>query len=129
MEIVLKIILIGLITCVATLIVKPIKSDFSIMIAIVGGIIIIFLIMNYLTGVFDLLKNIINLSGTNSNVYKFLIKIMAIGYLVEFTASLCSDTGNASLGDKVLLGGKIIILVMSLPILTNILHIIMDLVP
>ncbi|MBO5022053.1 MAG: hypothetical protein J6C53_01035 [Clostridia bacterium] len=129
MEIILKIIVIGLITCVATIIVKPVRSDFSIIIAIAGGIIIIFLIVNYLTGVFDVIKSIINVTGVNSAIYKFLIKIIAIGYLIEFTAGICSETGNSSLGDKVLLGGKIIIMVMSLPIITNILQIIMELLP
>lgn len=129
MEVIFKIILIGLITCVATMIVKPIRSDFSIIIAIVGGIIIIFLMINYLTGIFEIFKKIINLTGTSSSIYTFLIKIIAIGYLIEFTAGLCSDTGNSGLGDKVLLGGKIIIMVMSLPIITNILQIIMELLP
>ena len=129
MEIILKIIVIGLITCVAPIIVKPVRSDFSIIIAIAGGIIIIFLIINYLTGVFDVIKSIINVTGVNSAIYKFLIKIIAIGYLIEFTAGICSETGNPSLGDKVLLGGKIIIMVMSLPIITNILQIIMELLP
>lgn len=129
MEVIIKIVLIGMITCVATMIVKPIRSDFSIIIAIAGGIIIICLIMNYLTGVFDALKNIINLTGANSGIYKFLIKIIAIGYLLEFSAGLCCDTGNPSLGDKILFGGKIVIMVMSLPIITNILNIIMELLP
>lgn len=129
MEVILKIILIGIITCIATMVVKPIRSDFSIIIAITGGIIIICMIINYLTGVFELIKNIINFTGTNSSIYTFLVKIIAIGYLIEFTAGLCSDTGNSGLGDKVLLGGKIIIMVMSLPIITNILHIIMEILP
>ena len=129
MEIIFKVVLIGMITCIATMIVKPIRSDFSIIIAIAGGIIIICLMINYLTGVFETLKNIIGITGNNSNIYNFLIKIIAIGYLVEFTAGLCNDTGNAGLGDKVLLGGKIIIMVMALPIITNILQIIMELLP
>lgn len=129
MEVVFKIILIGLITCIATMIVKPIRSDFSIVIAIAGGVIIICLIIDYLTGVFSTLQGILNMSGVNSEIYKFLIKIIAIGYLIDFTAGICSDTGNSGLGDKVLLGGKIIIMVMSLPIITNILEIIMELVP
>ena len=129
MGIILKIIAVGLITCVATLIVKPIRSDFSIIIAIVGGLIILFMIVNYLSTVFDSLKNIINFTGLNSDLYTLLLKIIGVGYLVEFTASICSDTGNSSLGDKILLGGKIIIMVMAMPIILSILDIIMELLP
>lgn len=129
MDIILKIVAIGLITCVATLIVRPIRQDFSIIIAIVGGIIIICMIIDYLTDILSSFKNIINFTGLNSGLYTLLLKIIGVGYLIEFTASICSDTGNGSLGDKVLLGGKIVILVMALPIITNILEIIMGLLP
>lgn len=129
MDLILKIVGIGLITCVATIIVKPIRSDFSIFIGLAGGLIIIFMIINYLTGIFFTIKGIVNVTGVNSSLYSLLIKIIAIGYLIEFTAGLCSETGNSALGDKVLLGGKIVVLVMSLPIITNILEIIMEILP
>ncbi len=129
MDIIFKIIAIGLITCLATIIVKPIRSDFSVIIAIVGGLIILFMVIDYLSSVFETFRNIIGITGLNSNLYTLLLKIIGVGYLIEFTAGICSDTGNSSLGDKVLLGGKIIILVMALPIITNILQIIMELLP
>lgn len=124
-----KIISIALITCIACLIVKPVRSDFAIFISIVGGIIIIFYTMSYLSGIFDIFNNIFKVSGINSSLYAIIFKIIGIGYLTEFTASICNDTGNNSLGDKVLLGGKIIILVMALPIVTSILDIVMELLP
>ena len=129
MEVIFKIIAIGLITCLATMIIRPVRSDFATIIAIVGGLIILFMVINYLSTVFETFKNIIGITGLNSNLYTLLLKIIGVGYLVEFTAGICSDTGNSSLGDKVLLGGKIIILVMALPIITNILQIIMELLP
>ncbi|HIT62737.1 MAG TPA: hypothetical protein IAC38_04730 [Candidatus Caccovivens faecavium] len=124
-----KIIGIALITCIATLIVKPVRPDFAIFISIVGGVIILFMLAGYLTDIFDVFNQIFNFTNVNSSLYKIIFKIIGVGYLVEFTASLCSDTGNNSLGDKVLLGGKIIILVMALPIITSILEIVMELLP
>ena len=129
MDIIFKIIAIGLITCLATIIVKPIRSDFFFFFSIVGGLIILFMVIDYLSSVFETFRNIIGITGLNSNLYTLLLKIIGVGYLIEFTAGICSDTGNSSLGDKVLLGGKIIILVMALPIITNILQIIMELLP
>lgn len=129
MDIIFKIIAIGLITCLATIVIKPIRSDFSVIIAIVGGLIILFIVIDYLSSVFETFRNIIGITGLNSNLYTLLLKIIGVGYLIEFTAGICADTGNSSLGDKVLLGGKIIILVMALPIITNILQIIMELLP
>ncbi len=129
LDIVYKIISIAIITCIAVLVVKPVRSDFAILISIVGGMIILFYTLNYLSSVFDLFNYVFKVSGVNSSLYSVIFKIIGIGYLTEFTASICSDTGNSSLGDKVLLGGKIIILVMALPIVTSILDIVMELLP
>ncbi len=124
-----KIIGVALITCIATLVVKPVRPDFAVFISIVGGIIILFMLAGYLTEIFDVFNQIFNFTNVNSSIYKIIFKIIGVGYLVEFTASLCADSGNSSLGDKVLLGGKIIILVMALPIVTSILEIVMELLP
>ena len=129
MEALYKIVGIALITCVACLVVKPIRPDFAIFISIVGGIIIIFYLLSYLSSVFDIFDSIFKISGINGSLYGVIFKIIGIGYLTEFTASICNDTGNNSLADKVLLGGKIIILVMALPIVTSILDIVMEILP
>lgn len=129
MESLYKILSIALITCVACLVVKPIRSDFAVFISIVGGLIIIFYMLSYLSNIFNVFNNIFHISGVNGSLYTVIFKIIGVAYLTEFTASICSDTGNASLGDKVLLGGKIIILVMALPIVTSILDIVMELLP
>ncbi len=129
MDLVYKIVAVALIGCIATIVVKPVRSDYAILIALASGVIILAMLVNYLTSVFDALKLIINTTGISGNLYSLLIKIVGIGYLIEFTAGICADTGNSSLGDKVLLGGKIIILVMAMPIVTSILQIIMELLP
>ncbi len=129
MDTLYKIIGIALITCVAFLVVKPIRSDFAVLISIVGGLVIVFYLTSYLSSVFDIFDTIFTVSGLNSSLYGIIFKIIGIGYLTEFTASICNDTGNSSLGDKVLLGGKIIILVMALPIVTSILEIVVELLP
>ena len=129
MEQIFKIMGIGLITCVAALIVKPVRSDFAMISSMVGGIVILVMTLSSLSGVLSLISSVANKTGLNGNLIAVVFKIIGVGYLTEFTASLCADAGSGGLGDKILLGGKIIILVMSLPIVTSILNIVMELLP
>lgn len=129
MELLLKIIAVGLVTCIATLIVRPVRSDFAMLISLVGGVIIIIMILSSLSSAISLINLVASKTGINASILSIVFKIVGIGYLAEFSASMCADTGNAGLGDKVLLGGKIVILVMSLPIITSILNIVMELLP
>lgn len=129
MDLIYKIVAIGLISSIATIIIKPLRNDFAVMIALTGGIIILLMLLNYLSGIFNTFNLIINATGVSTSLYSLVIKIVGIGYLVEFSAGICNDSGNSSLGDKVLLGGKVVIMVLALPIITNILQIVAELLP
>ena len=129
MEIIFKIIAIGLITCFAVLIVKPIKNDFALIIGVVGGIVILSMVLNCFSSLFSSFSNIVERTGLNKDIFSLIIKIVGIGYLTEFSANLCSDCGNNGLADKMLLGGKVALLVLSLPIINNILSIVTELLP
>ena len=50
--------------------------------------------------------------------------ILHVGYLIEFGVGVCNDTGNNSIGDKLILGGKVMILLMSLPIISSLFEIV-----
>lgn len=129
METLYKIIGIAIVTCIACFVVKPIRADFATIISIVGGILVLIYAVSYLAEVFDLFGNILHISSINTSIYSVVFKVIGIGYLTEFTAGICNDTGNASLADKVLLGGKLIILVMAIPIVKSILNIVVELLP
>jgi len=129
METIFKIISVAIITCIAVMVVKPVRADFAIVLSIVGGIIILVFVLSYFSNIFDIFNQIFKITGVNSSIYTIIFKIIGIGYLTEFTVSICNDTGNSSLGDKVMLGGKIVVLVMALPIVVSILDIIMELLP
>ncbi len=122
-----KIVGIGLITCIACLIVRQVKPDVASIIMMAGGVVILLMVVDYVAQIFDVFKVIIDKTGLTSNLFSIVLKIVGVGYLTEFAANICSDTGCNSLADKILLAGKILILVMSLPIVTNIVEIVVGL--
>ena len=46
------------------------------------------------------------------------MKIISIGYIADFSAGIVEDTGQKALAEKIILGGKLIIMVLALPIIT-----------
>ena len=67
------------------------------------------------------------ITGIDQQIFQIVLKIIGIGYLTEFTANLCSDSGMNSVAEKVLLGGKVVILIVALPIINTLIEIITDL--
>lgn len=123
-----KIIGIALITLFLTLFVKQIKPEISIYISLTGGILIFFSIFEGLYITIEEFKNIISLLNVDNNIFKTLLKIIGIGYLTEFTASLCKDSQNSLLADKIIFAGKIVIFTISIPIFRSIIEIVIGLI-
>ena len=124
-----KIIGVGIITAITALIVKQIKPEVSVIITISGGILMILMLVESLTNIFGVFSSIIEKSGLTAGLFSTVLKIVGIGYITEFSANLCNDAGVSSIADKILLAGKIIILVLALPIVSNIIDIISGLLP
>ena len=58
-----------------------------------------------------------------------LIKITGIAILTEFASSVCKDSGETAIASKVDMGGKIIIIAMSIPIIASLLETILKVLP
>lgn len=124
-----KIIGISFATLIASLVVKQYKPEISAVIAMAGGVVVIGITVNAIVNVLDMFNVLVSKSGLDGVLFGSILKIIGIGYLAEFSASICNDAGSSSMGDKILFAGKIIILSMSLPIITSVINIITELLP
>ena len=124
-----QIIGIGFIGLICSIILKQYRSEFSIYIAIVTGIYILVLIWDKLSGIFELIRKVINNGGINSEYIEILIKITFIAILTEFAVNICKDAGESAIASKIDLGGKIIIIASSIPILSVLVQTIISILP
>ncbi len=122
-----KIVAIGILICITTLILKQIKPELSVTVVIAGSVILITYALNYFVSVFGVFGEIVNKTGLDKSLFTILLKLIGVGYLVEFGASICEDTGNSSIANKIILCGKITIFILALPIITNLFELILDL--
>lgn len=128
MEIV-KIIGIGLIGLIIVILLKQYKPEFVIYISLITGVLILFMVMDKLTGIIELLSNLSNKAGVSSQFLGILLKITGIAFLTEFAVSICNDSGETAIANKIDLGGKIIIIAISVPIISALLELIIKILP
>ncbi len=123
----LKIVAIALITVFAYMLVKHVKPEIAVIIALVGSIIIISLTVTSLKTVITSFYGIFKTTGVDTVLLTPLLKIIAIGYVAEFGANVCVDAGASSIADKILFSAKVIILMLSLPIITEVIDMVVAL--
>ena len=104
--------------------VRVFKPEFAIYIVIATVIVILILCVTELTAVFQFLKSVYDEMSYGKEYFPIIIKVLVVAYLADFTAQLCNDAGETSIGSKVELAGKIIIFYLSLPILVSILELV-----
>lgn len=126
---IIKIIGIGFISLIMIIIIKQYKPEFTIYISIIAGILIIALSLDKLTGIINILTTLSNKTGINSQYLGILLKITGIAILTEFAVSICNDAGESAIATKIDLGGKIIIISISIPIIVALLELIVKILP
>ena len=119
-----KILGVAMVTAVAALLLKGTKPELSFAVTITGVIIILLFIIDSMQGVMEIFQMITQVTGVDSGVVKLLLKIVGVGYVTEFGAGILNDFGNTVIADKVVVGGKIAIVLLSLPILQGLLQLI-----
>ena len=126
---IVKIIGIGLISLIIIIIVRQYKPEFTLYVSLLAGAIILLLIMDKISGIIEMLTNLSNKNSINNDFLTLLIKITGIAFLTEFAVSICKDTGESAIANKVDMGGKVIIVSMSIPIISSLLETILEILP
>lgn len=125
---ILKIIGIGFVTLIITIILKEYNKNYAIYSTLIGGAIIIFLSMDTLKTIIDFIKNL-SFKGYNYEFINLLLKITGIAILTEYAVSICKDAGENSVANKIDFGGKIVIISLSIPVISNSLETLTKLLP
>lgn len=120
----IRIIGVALVTALAALFLKSSKPEFAFAVTIAGAVIILLFIVDMLAASFQIFAEIAENTGIDSSLVRIIIKIVAIGYLVEFSAGVIEDFGSKSIADKLVLAGKVIIFAVSIPIIQSMLTLI-----
>lgn len=103
--------------------------SYTIMITIVTGVIILMLIIPTLETVLVSIFGIINLVNIDLAQIGIIIKIIGIAYICEFCSQICIDAGQSAIASKIDLSGKVLIMIISLPIITDLINLITRLMP
>ena len=119
---------IAFVTAVTALLLKSTRPELAFAVTVAGCIILLLVILDLVKDSFSVLGDIAEGTGIDASLIKTLLKMIGIGYLVEFSAGLLNDFGQNSLADKLIFAGKLVVLVLAVPILESVLSLISSLI-
>jgi len=119
-----KLIGIALIGVTVILLLRTAKPEFAVFAAIATGVVMVTILLTALQDVILAFDGIVNKTGISDGVFTAVLKIIGIGYLTEYSASIANDAGCSSIAQKLQFGGKIVIFLMSISIVTALVDVI-----
>lgn len=126
---IIQIVGLGLVATILTLTIKEQKPIFGFMLALVTGIIIFLFLIGKISEVIRILERMAVQANINMIYLETILKIIGIAYIAEFGAQITRDAGQGAIASKIELAGKVLILVMAVPILTVIIETVISLFP
>lgn len=126
---VIKIIGVGIITLIITIILKEYKKEYYIYAILIGGAIILSYSLEPIREIIIFTKEITNNNRFNNEFIELLLKLTGISILIEYAVSICKDVGENSIANKIDFGGKIVLISMSIPVISVTLESLIKLLP
>ena len=128
MEIV-QIVGLGLVATILALVIKEQQPMFAFLLAIASGVIIFYFLVGKIAEVIRILERLAVQADLNLVFLETILKIIGIAYIAEFGAQMTRDAGQGAIASKIELAGKVLILVMAVPIIQIIIETVIDLLP
>lgn len=107
---------IGVITAFSAMLIRENRPDIAVLIGVAGGVMILLGVADRLIETVDFFRDITGKAGVDGNIMKILFKIVGIGYIADFSAGIAEESGAKVLGEKIVLGAKIVIFAVSVPL-------------
>lgn len=126
---IVQIVGLGFVVTVLSLVLKEQKPVFAFLLAAVAGLVVFAFVLGKISAVIEVLERLAAQAKIDQMYLKTILKIIGIAYIAEFGAQIVRDAGQESIASKIELAGKVLILVMAVPVLSVIIETVIRLVP
>ncbi|MBE7011561.1 MAG: stage III sporulation protein AD [Ruminococcaceae bacterium] len=123
-----KIVGIALVSVILSVLLKGYNPSVAISVSLIAVVVMFAIISPYLKIVLSSFVNISSQIGMEIKYIVTVIKVIGIAYITQIGAEICRDSGENAVATKVEICGKIVIMVMSLPIVYELFSVISDIV-
>ena len=116
-ELIFKICGIAVVSSMLILLIKKWGSDLAVMLKIAAGVGLAAVCLGAVSPIISYVRELADMGGSAGLVssVEFMLRVLAVAVVSHVSATVCRDCGEGSIGGYVELGGKIEIIILSLP--------------
>ncbi len=126
---IIQIIGLGFVVTLLILIIRRERPELAVQLSLTLATIIFLLILNKVNVVLNLFRDLAEKANISQMYLNTILKIIGISYITEFGAQVCRDAGEGAVASKIEFAGKVLVMVMAIPIIALVLDTIVRLIP
>lgn len=126
---IVQIVGLALIATFLILLLQPKQPEIALIIGLATGAIIFLYLLAPLESALELISSLSGQAGVNHIYIQTLLKIIGVAYISEFGAHIARDADQEAIAAKIELAGKIIIIMLAIPIFQVLIETILTLMP
>ena len=108
--------------CIIALNLKGTVPEYALAVTLVSGTIILISVCTPIPHIIEEINRLTVLSGVKEEYTKILFKAVGICFISQISSDICRDAGEGALAGKIELAGKVMIIVLALPLMEEILE-------
>lgn len=125
---VIKVVGVSIFAVIMIIILKNYRPEMALVLSIITGIGIMLYAISKMSSVINVLNDLVSKSGVNTDFLLIIIKVIGIAYIVEFGKNVCIDAGQSSIATKLEMAGKVVIVVLTIPLISSLVNVLVGLV-
>lgn len=125
---IMRVVGVGLVGVLMATLLKREHPEWHLLVLVATGVMVLVIVLSSMAEVIEAFGLLLSQGGVDNSLFAGVLKIVGIGYLTEYAASVCTDCGATSVANKVQLAGKVAVFLMGMPIVTALVRTIAQLV-
>lgn len=120
----------GVLLCAGVLstVLRTHRPELAMGLSLLAGVLVLGVVLSRLTPFLHSLKQMLALGGLSDGAFSVVLKGVGVCLLTQLTADICRDAGQSALAGKAELAGRVLLLILSVPLYQQILSLIIGLV-
>jgi stage III sporulation protein AD len=124
-----KVVGLGLIATVLLVVIREQRAEWGLMLRLASSFALLLLIVPELARVVSLLIRMSELARVPGAYVDILLKVVGIAYITMLAAHVAYDSNEAGTGWRIELAGKVVILLLAVPLIASITETLLKLIP
>ncbi|MEW6242730.1 MAG: stage III sporulation protein AD [Bacillota bacterium] len=124
-----QIIALCLLSIVLLVLLRKERPELAVLLSLAAGTMVFLLILTRIVAVIQFVTELSVRAGVNMVYLTAVLRVIGIAYITEFGAQVCRDANESAIASKVELAGKVLIILVAVPVIRAVLELLMELIP